>query len=103
MEAVEIIMLLCGIAFLILSFFVGNEKMSQHQEVTDADLFSAEKISEIKREMESSIEESADNLLEDTKNKLASASNETIISIDDFSRQTLERITHNHEEVVFMY
>lgn len=103
MEAVEIIMLICGIAFLILSFFVGNEKMSQHQVNTDADLFSAEKISEIKRDMESSIEESADNLVEDAKNKLASASNETIISIDDFSRQTLERINHNHEEVVFMY
>ena len=103
MGTVEIIMLLCGIAFLILSFFVGNEKMSQHQEVTDADLFSAERISEIKKELEASIEETADDVLEDAKNKLASASNETIISVDDFSRQTLERINHNHEEVVFMY
>jgi len=103
MEAVEIIMLLCGIAFLVLSFFVGNEKTSQHQEVADADLFSAEKVSEIKKNLEASIEETADDLLEDAKNKLASASNETIISVDDFSRQTLERINHNHEEVVFMY
>lgn len=103
MGTVEIIMLLCGIAFLVLSFFVGNDNKSQHQEITDADLFSAEKISEIKRELESSIEESADDLLEETKNKLAAASNETIISVDEFSRQTLERITHNHEEVVFMY
>ena len=103
MGTVEIIMLLCGIAFLILSFFVGNEKMSQHHEVTDADLFSAERISEIKKELEASIEETADDVLEDAKNKLASASNETIISVDDFSRQTLERINHNHEEVVFMY
>lgn len=103
MGTVEIIMLLCGIAFLVLSFFIGNEKMSQHQDVTDADLFSAEKVSEIKKNLETSIEESADELIEDAKNKLASASNETIISIDDFSRQTLERISHNHEEVVFMY
>ena len=103
MGTVEIIMLLCGIAFLVLSFFIGNEKMSQHQEVADADLFSAEKVSEIKKNLEVSIEESADDLIEDAKNKLASASNETIISIDDFSRQTLERISHNHEEVVFMY
>lgn len=103
MEAVEIIMLLCGIAFLVLSFFVGHEKTSQHQEVADADLFSAEKVSEIKKNLEASIEETADDLLEDAKNKLASASNETIISVDDFSRQTLERINHNHEEVVFMY
>lgn len=103
MGTVEIIMLLCGIAFLILSFFVGNEKSSQHPEYTDADLFSAEKISEIKKELESSIEEKADDLLEETKNKLAAASNETIISVDEFTRQTLERINHNHEEVVFMY
>ena len=37
--------------FLILSFFVGNEKMSQHQEVTDADLFSAEKLSEADKKL----------------------------------------------------
>ena len=102
MGPIEIIMLLCGIAFLILSFFVGNEKMSQHP-VTDADLFSAEKIEGLKKDLENSLTETADELIEDAKNKLASASNETIISIDDFSKQTLERITHNHEEVVFMY
>jgi len=103
MGATEIILLICGIVFLVLSFFVGNEKLSQRQEVTDADLFSAEKISEIKKNLEESIETVADDLLEETKNKLASASNETIISVDEFSRQTLERINHNHEEVVFMY
>ena len=47
MGPIEIIMLLCGIAFLILSFFVGNEKVSQHP-VTDADLFSEEKIENLK-------------------------------------------------------
>lgn len=102
MGPIEIIMLLCGIAFLVLSFFVGNEKMSQHP-VTDADLFSEEKIKNLKKDVENSLTETAEDLIEDAKNKLASASNETIISIDDFSRQTLERITHNHEEVVFMY
>lgn len=102
MGPIEIIMLLCGIAFLILSFFVGNEKVSQHP-VTDADLFSEEKIENLKKDLEHSITEAADDLIEDAKNKLASASNETIISIDEFSKQTLERITHNHEEVVFMY
>jgi len=103
MGVTEIIMLVCGIAFLVLSFFVGNENSSQSSEVKDADLFSAEKVEELKKDMEKSLEEKADDLLEDTKNKLASASNETIISVDEFSRQTLERINHNHEEVVFMY
>ncbi len=103
MGVTEIIMLICGIAFLVLSFFVGNENSSQHQETADADLFSAEKVAEVKKHLEESLEEKADDLLEDTKNKLASASNETIISVDEFSRQTLERINHNHEEVVFMY
>jgi len=103
MGVTEIIMLVCGIAFLVLSFFVGNEKVSQHPETTDADLFSAEKLSEVKKNMETELEDSADDLLEDTKNKLASVSNETIIAIDEFSKQTLERINHNHEEVVFMY
>ncbi len=103
MGATEIILLVCGIVFLVLSFFVGNEKMSQRLEITDADLFSAEKISEVKKNLEESLEITADDLLEETKNKLASASNETIISVDEFSRQTLERINHNHEEVVFMY
>ena len=103
MGVTEIIMLICGIAFLVLSFFVGNDKLSQHQETTDADLFSADKFAEVKKNLEESLEEKADDLLEDTKNKLASFSNETIISVDEFSRQTLERINHNHEEVVFMY
>lgn len=103
MGATEIIMLVCGIAFLVLSFFVGKENVSQHSGNKDADLFSVEKLSELKNNLEASLEEKADDLLEDTKNKLASASNETIISVDEFSNQTLERIKHNHEEVVFMY
>lgn len=103
MGVTEFIMLICGIAFLVLSFFVGNETLSQHPENTDADLFSADKLAEVKKNLEESLEEKADDLLEDTKNKLSSASNETIISVDEFSRQTLERINHNHEEVVFMY
>lgn len=103
MGVTEIIMLICGIAFLILSFFVGNENKSQQPENMDADLFSFEKFAELKKNMEESLEDKADDLLEETRNKLASASNETIISVDEFSRQTLERINHNHEEVVFMY
>lgn len=103
MGVTEIIMLICGIAFLVLSFFVGNETLSQRPDNTDADLFSADELAEVKKSLETALEEKADDLLEDTKNKLASASNETIISVDEFSRQTLERINHNHEEVVFMY
>lgn len=103
MGVTEIIMLICGIVFLVLSFFVGNESLSQQPEHTDADFFSADKFAEMKKNMEESLEEKAGDLLEDTQNKLATVSNETIISIDEFSKQTLERINHNHEEVVFMY
>ena len=103
MGVTEIVMLICGIAFLILSFFVGNSTSSQHPEDTDADLFSVEKLAEIKKTLETELEEKADELVEDAQNKLATTSNETIISVDEFSRQTLERINHNHEEVVFMY
>ena len=103
MGITEIIMLICGIAFLVLSFFVGNESLGQQPEQADADFFSADKFAEMKKNLEEELTERADDLLEDTKNKLATASNETIISVDEFSKQTLERINHNHEEVVFMY
>ena len=66
MGVTEIIMLICGIAFLVLSFFVGNENKSQQPENMDADLFSVEKFAELKKNMEESLEDKADDLLEET-------------------------------------
>lgn len=98
MELFEILLFIFGGIFLILSFFIGkNEDSSSQNQEMNID------ISELKKKIENEINTEADNLINEAESKLNKMSNDTIISIDDFSKQTLERIQHNHEEVVFMY
>ena len=101
MSFYEIVLFILGAAFFIISFFVGNE--AENDTKTAAFVLDDEKMKEVADKVQSKIKDEAENYLNEAEDKLKSLSNDTIISVDDFSKQTLERIAHNHEEVVFMY
>ncbi len=99
---IEILLFVLGVAFMIISFFVGNETKEEETEGREY-VFPEEELQKAEKKISDTITTTSDNVIIDTENKLSAISNETIMFVDDFSKQTLERIQHNHEEVVFMY
>ncbi len=101
----ESALFILGGLFLILSFFVGNnEKSNDNEGMEEARfLYPKEEVEEAQKQVSEEISTVAENTIIDTENKLSSMSNDTIIFVEDFAKQTLERIQHNHDEVVFMY
>jgi DNA-binding NarL/FixJ family response regulator len=54
-------------------------------------------------EFEEQIEDMMEEKLQETSEKLSSISNDKLLGMDEYSSQVLERISNNHEEVVFLY
>ncbi len=98
----EIILFALGAIFLIVSFFVGNEREETETENVKF-VFPEEELEEANKRVSEEIGTTSENVIVDTENKLSTMSNETIMFVDDFAKQTMERIQHNHDEVVFMY
>ncbi len=107
MNAIEIVLLIFGFLSISVSFFVGNRKSvsSENEEIESGsrDLWTAKEEELVKERIQTILQEESDEIVEQTKDILNRKSNEKIIEFDEFSGQVLEKITHNHEEFVFMY
>ena len=108
MNALEIIFLILGFLSVSISFFIGNKENKPEAGGQDALTFSkdvwTEKEEQLVREQITRIlNEERENIVVETTNALNRRSNEKIMEFDEFSRQLMEKINHNHEEVVFMY
>ncbi len=101
MSFYEVVLFILGAAFFIISFFVGNEAENDTQKAIVS--FGEDDMKKVVDRVQGRLQNETEQYLNDAEDKLRNLSNETIISVDDFSKQTLERIAHNHEEVVFMY
>lgn len=106
MMAYEIVLLVCGCIFLILSFFVGNktsETGESNYENGAKEIYNEAEIDALADKVSERLNRKADLIVDEANTQLESISNEKIMAVSDFSEQLLERIKHNHEEVVFMY
>lgn len=106
MTTTQIILLILGIVILIISFFVidRNEELENEltldfpsKQMTDDELLA------LKHQIQFTTEEEITKRIEDTKEILSKMSNETIMSVHEYSEQVLAKIEKNHEEVVFLY
>lgn len=95
----EIILIVIGIAVIFISYkSLGNFDESE-SEVSSHEInydFGFENL-------ERQLTDRAKEILDKTEYKLDQMSNEKIMSLDDFSKEILEKIKNNHEEVVFLY
>ncbi len=109
MTAIEIILILIGVIFMIGSFFV-TEKLSQKEITQISELSSDEMRRILEKNMEyarQKMEELADEVVEDTrevtKRALEKETNLKIQTISEYSDGVLEAIKRNHDEVMFLY
>ncbi len=107
MTGLEVFLIIAGFACICISFFVSGKKAAGLEDDGEA-VRSSAVWSEKEEQM---IRDRIDNILTDIQNELVDTTedqmnrlcNDKIMAVDEFSRQLLEKIENNHQEVVFMY
>lgn len=98
----EIALFVLGAAFVIISFFIvdnGNKESDN----SDAQAEDSERADDIYERIVTRCSKEADIILQETEEKLKKLSNDKIIAVGEYSDQILEKISTNHNEVVFLY
>jgi hypothetical protein len=109
MGLLEIILIILGIIIILIScMLVDNSQDTGRQTLLKEDLsldkiFSEEERKHLKDQIEELLIRSNEEMLNRTEEGLSRLSNEKIMAVSEFSDQILEKISRNHEEVVFLY
>lgn len=106
MEAIAIMLTILGIAVIVIScFMVDKTDRKSTDPILDTALNQsmAEFSSELKERFDETCKDTTEAYLFKADNQLSQLSNEKIIAVHEFSEQILEKIKHNHEEVIFLY
>lgn len=104
MTPIEIVLIIIGAVILIASFFLTDKsKTDEYAALINERELSLTEAAAIKDKVEAIIAEVTEESLAKTEDRMNQLSNEKIIAVNDFSGQVLEKISQNHEEVVFLY
>lgn len=108
MTALEIILLILGIAAFALSFFLptgteetdaGTKKLIE-QEAREA---VSKEVDGARGRLEDMVEDTVNYAVEKTERSLEKVSNQKIMAVNEYSDTVLEDIGKNHKEVMFLY
>jgi len=108
MEPITVIMSVIGVLLLVGSCFLPEKAAPE----TDYDeLFrrmakrelTPEEIERLRQTVDRIISEKTEEVIEKTDDYLSQVANEKIMSVDEFSKQILERLDKNNSDVVFLY
>ena len=109
MVAVEVVLIIIGVVFLVGSFFL-TEKLSQKDLehislMSEADLkhIAEKQVKSIKSQVEESVEEIIDESLEITKRGLEKETNNKIMAVSEYSDTVMESMNKTHNEIMFLY
>ncbi len=106
MTTMEIVLLICGAAIFIISFFVPDKKAKNIDQVFDPEEISRmsdEKIASAREKIYQMADEASRYALEKTENSMDRISNEKMMALNEYSESVLNAIEKNHQEVVFLY
>lgn len=109
MVAAEVVLILIGVVFIVVSFFV-TEKLSQQDleqislmSQADLKVIAEKQVNQAKIDVENRVEEVFDEALEITKRGLERETNNKIMAVSEYSDTVLENINKSHNEVMFLY
>ncbi len=108
MTGLEVFLLLIGFGCVCISFFVArkgkDEEAEEVMDGTNASSVWTEKDEEmIKNRIDEILADRQSELIDSTADEMSRICNEKIMAVDEFSKQLLEKVEQNHQEVVFMY
>lgn len=103
MTAFEVVLLLCGIICVAVSFIMGDSKKKNKDDKDyDANLTEEQK-EDIRRQVTDIIDEEMLNASEKTEVSLDKISNTKILEMNEYAHNILGEINRNHNEAVFLY
>lgn len=109
MTAIEIILVLVGVAFLIVSFFIQDklsakdlDKIAQMSESELAILIERQ-LRDADAKIEEKIETQFDDAMEIAERGMEKLSNQKIMAISDYSDTVLDSMNKSHNEIMFLY
>ena len=103
MTAPEILLIIIGLAFLVISFLLVDRSETQQDGNNVSPDYSSVDFEQKKAQIREFLETEISNCMITTDEKLSQLSNETIMTVNDFAEQLLEKIQANNSEVVFLY
>jgi hypothetical protein len=107
MNPIEIVLIVIGSIIIIIScILVDRSKNStdkQNGAAVNQSPISEQELSKVKDRINSILTEISEETVVRTDDSLSKLSNETIMAVNEFSEQILEKLKRNHEEVVFLY
>lgn len=103
MIALEIVLLLGGIACIAASYFIGRtDKNTVNADAADKEL-SSQDIQNIKAQIDKVVDEHISDVAERTEARLDKISNTKILEMSDYAEAVINQINKNHNEAVFLY
>ncbi len=109
MTLLEIFLILFGVGIILISCFLVDRSsvretvISSNGSILGQEFLTAADEAQIKEQIDTMIRDAVQETVWKTEDELSKLSNEKIIAVDDFSKQIIEKISQNHEEVVFLY
>lgn len=103
MTVFEIILLVCGLICVVVSFIMGDGNETSVEEVRiDADLTDEQKES-IRKQINELLQEEIAEISEKTEASLDKISNTKILEMNEYADTIMNEINKNHNETVFLY
>ena len=105
MSTIEIILLIIGGLFFVISFFLPDGKKKEESRITEEEIKALveKELESAKTRIEDMVEETVNYSVEKTERALERLSNEKIMAVDEYSETVLKKINDNHNEAVFLY
>ncbi len=106
MSPLEIVLILSGLFIIIIScrrIDRSGDTSKQQPALIDMEEAYEEELKRFQGRMKEQLSELKEEIIVRTDDELSSLSNEKIMVVGEYSDQILEKIKHNHEEVVFLY
>lgn len=106
MTGLEIFLIIIGFACICVSFFVSKKRDTEGEgdsAVQSSAIWSEKEEQMIRDRINDILSDFQDELVDSTQDQMNQLCNDKIMAVDEFSKQLLEKIKSNHQEVVFMY
>lgn len=102
MTGFEVVLLILGIAFVVISCFIVD-KSGNHDKTAVSSGLNEDELEQMISEAIERAQDETDRLVRDGEDRLENISNDKIIAVGEYSDQVLEKVGANHQEVVFLY
>lgn len=108
MTALEICLIMIGIAAIAVSYFISEKASQEKLEKAAKDFVLSDESKEVlrnqtKQTVEDILEDMTEDIAGKTERELEKLSNEKIMAVHDYSNTVLDEINKNHNEVMFLY